>query len=308
MKQNIDYSVVVPVFNGVKYLKILHHRLSKTLSQITSKYEIIFIDDYSSDHSWKLLQELKKIDKRTKIVQLSKNYGQHNATLCGIRLSQGRYVVTLDQDLQHPPEEIPKLISKIKEGYQLVYGQYEKKRHSWFRNFGSRLTNIIISDLTGSQRNITSFRIIDREVIKHLNELNNPNIIIDILFSYVVPNREIGFCKVKHSSSRGKSNYNLFKLINISLNMVFNHTTIPLRLASMAGFTLSIISILGGLFYTSMYFSGHIKVQGFTATILALLFLFGITLLVLGIIGEYIGKIFLIVNKKPQYVIKKIGK
>lgn len=304
-ENKLEYSIVVPVYNAEKFLRELHDRISNTFKNITLKYELIFVDDGSLDCSWKVLQEIHQLDKKVRIIKLTRNYGQHNATLCGLRNCSGKYIITLDQDLQHPPEEIPKLIQEISKGCSLVYAKYDRKKHHWFRNFGSTITNKIISNLSQNKHRITSFRILKREIVENLDQLDHPCVIIDILFSQVLSPRSVGFVEVFHAPNlRAKSNYNFFKLVNISLNMIFNYTIVPLRLASMVGITLSLLSFSLGLFFLVRYFFGYTTVRGFTALILTISFLFGITLLVLGIMGEYIGRIFLTVNKKPQYKIK----
>lgn len=307
MEKKIEYSIIVPVFNGERYLNLLHKRISKTFKNITENYEIIFVDDGSLDNSWRAMLELYKKNQKIKIIKLSRNYGQHNATLCGLRNSKGEYILTLDQDLQHPPEEIPKLIEEIKKGYFLVYGRYKSKKHGWFRNFGSLLTNKLLSKIAGSDFKITSFRIIKKEVVPSLDNFDNPNLIIDILFFQVISNREIGWRLVSHHPNyTNKSNYNFFKLLNISANMILNYTIAPLRIASIFGVLFSALGFGIALFYLIRYFLGYTNVSGFTAIIAAISFFSGFILLILGIIGEYLGRIFITINKKPQYKIKQI--
>jgi polyisoprenyl-phosphate glycosyltransferase len=305
MTQRIKYSVVIPVYNGEFYLEEVSHRIKNTFEKITDDYELIFVDDGSKDQSWKKLQEIQKKDEKIKIIKLSRNYGQHNATLCGLRNGNGKYLLTLDQDLQHPPEEIPKLIKKIEEGYSLVYGRYRKKKHHWFRNFGSKITNKTLSKIAGRDFVITSFRIIKKAAIDSLEDFENPEVIIDILLSQVISDRDIGVVLVNHKQNKRDSNYSSFKLINISLNMIFNYTTAPLKIASILGLIFSLLGFGTALFYVIKYSLGYTTISGFTSVIAAVSFFSGLILLVLGVIGEYLGRIFVAVNKKPQYKIEK---
>jgi len=306
MTNKIEYSIVIPVYNGNKYLNELYNRISSTFKNTKDGYEIIFVDDGSKDNSWKVLEDIKKNDEQIKIIKLSKNFGQHNATLCGLRNSEGEYIITLDQDLQHPPEEIHKLINKIKKGYSLVYGDYNSKKHNWFRNIGSRLTNKIISDITKTKNSLTSFRIIKKEIVNQIIKCENPVVIIDILFSEVISSKEIGFCKVSHlKNAFNESNYGFIKLLKVSLNMTFNHTISLLRIASVLGILISLFSFTMGIFYLIKFLVIGTSAEGFTAIILSILFFSGIILLVLGIIGEYLTRIYLIINKKPQYIVRR---
>jgi glycosyltransferase involved in cell wall biosynthesis len=300
-----EYSVVVPVYRGGQTLAALYERLVKVLVSLPGGFEIIFVEDCSPDDSWKVLEELYSKDRRIRLVQLSRNYGQHAATICGLSCSRGRYVITLDDDLQHPPEEIPRLIEEVKKGYSLVYGKYLKKKHGWFRNLGSRLTNKALSRITSSQYDLTSFRVIEGRIARAIVEMGSPNCILDILAFNLIPAGGISFCTVQHDESK-QSNYGVLKLVSVSMDIVMNYSVFPLRIASVVGIITSVIGFFCGVYYLVKFFMNQISVSGFTTIVLLVIFFSGIIIFMLGIIGEYLGRIFLTVRKKPLYVVKQM--
>lgn len=307
MAKKVKYSVVIPVYNSEMSLNNLHERLTKTFEKITSSYNIIMVDDCSRDNSWRVMEKIHSQDKKVKIIRLMRNFGQHNALMCGFNNANSDYVITMDDDLQHPPEEIPKLTDKINEGYDVVYGQYRNKRHNMFKNFGSRMVNKILKKITENRFDITSFRIIDKKVIDHIIKFNNYNVIVDVFISNVVSNRNIGVCLVEHGARRyGKTNYSFKDLLFFAMSMIFNYSISPLRLATITGFMISFLSALLGVIILIRFFLHKITVSGWTSLILSIAFFSGLILFVLGIIGEYIGRIFLSISNKPQFIIREI--
>ena len=168
MNEKIELSIIVPVYNSEKSLPLLYQRLHQTLNKIGKSFECIFVDDGSTDSSWKSLNEILLKDKKVRLIQLTRNFGQHNALMCGFKEAKGKYIVTLDDDLQNPPEEIAKLYQKITEGFDVVYGQYLKKNHSLFRNLGSNLVQFVYRSVFGVHGNLTSFRIIRKEIVSEI--------------------------------------------------------------------------------------------------------------------------------------------
>jgi len=303
----VSYSVVVPVYNGEKSLDELHKRLIKVFGAIKKTFEIILVDDCSKDNSWEVMQKLHKKDKRVKIIQLMRNFGQHNALMAGFNYAKGEYIITIDDDLQHPPEEITKLIKKSKEGYDVVYGQFPRRKYRWYRNISSRFINKILSSIIGINYNITQFKLIKKQVIDEIIKSKNYNIMTDVLISNIVTDRKIGHCLVKHNPRKfGESNYSFTRLISYALNMIFSYTLWPLKLATMFGFLFSFISALLAIFFLVYYFVYGISVSGWTTLILSITFFSGLILFVLGVTGEYIGRVFLNIIGKPQFVIKEI--
>lgn len=304
---NVDYSVVIPVYNSEKSLNELIYRIDKVFSSIKKKYEIVFVNDNSRDNSWEVLKNLAKKNNNIKLINLMKNFGQHNALMCGFNHVDGKYIITMDDDLQHPPEEILKLIKKINEGYEVVYGQYLDKKHRFYRNIGSNFINLFMKKITGIKCKITAFRIISKNVIDKIIKFDNYNVVIEVCLSKVLSNRYINYCYVKHDKRKyGKTNYTFKKLFLLAFDTIFNFTIIPLRLSTYTGLFFSLFSFIIGIFYLYQYFMNQISVNGFTALILSITFFSGIILFVLGIIGEYIGRMYIGLNKKPQYIIKEM--
>ena len=276
-----------------------------------SSWELILVNDCSKDGSWKIARKLAKKDKRVTAVSLSNNFGQHNATMCGFSFAKGDYLITMDDDLQHPPEEIEKLIKKIIESdYWVIYGQFSSERkYGWFRNIASNAVNSVLSRITGSGYKVTQFRILKRAVVEKIAEFTQYNVMIDVLIKDLVSVRDVGHCQVEHHERTiGKSNYSVKKLFAYATNMIFSYTLWPLRTATVLGLFFSVVSFLLGLYFLVDYFIHRVPVQGFTSTIVSLAFFSGIILFVLGIVGEYVGRIFLNINRKPQYFVKEVFK
>lgn len=297
-------SVVVPVFNSSSTLLELSQRLIKILIKMNIPYELIFIDDGSVDDSWKILESLQRKDKKIKIIQLNNNFGQHNALMCGFTYSKGGYIVTIDDDLQIPPEEIIKLYKKILEGYDLVYGEYLSKRHSFCRNLGSSLIQLVYKKIFQVSGNLTAFRIIRREIIAEILAYNRNYTFVDGLLAWHTKN--IGYVDVKHyPRSKGKSGYSIRKLLVLSFNMLTNFSILPLQMASVTGFIMSGIGLIFAVYIIvkKLYFG--IPVTGFASIIVSITIFSGTQLISIGLIGEYIGRIHLNLNNKPQYTIRK---
>lgn len=296
-------SVVIPVYRSESMLIELYNRLIRTLMRIHTSFEIIFIDDGSPDSSWQTLCRLFKKDKRVRLIQLTRNFGQHNAIMCGFAHTKGSYVVTLDDDLQNPPEEIPKLVHKIKEGYDIVYGEYALKKHSLMRNIGSSLVQYVYRNIFQVAGNLTSFRIIKYEIVKEILSYNRNYTFIDGLLAWHTKN--IGYVRVRHDVRKsGKSNYNPAKLFILTLNMVTNFSIFPLQLAFIGGFLFAILGLLLAVFYFFKKILFGIPVTGFTSIIIAILIFSGVQLVTIGLIGEYIGRIHMNINQKPQFTIR----
>ncbi len=303
---NPDVSIVVPVYNSQGCTELLYKRLSKVLTN--KNWELILVNDCSIDNSWNVLKKLAENNKNVVAVNLMNNFGQHNAVMCGLKLAKGKYVITMDDDLQHPPEEVPKLLNGITDkGFKVVYGQYKQKKHGLFRDFVSKSVNRFLSKVTGTGYIVTSFRAIEKSVVKEMTKFDNFNIMIDVLIKDIVSNKKIGHCRVQHHRRRiGKSNYSFRRLASYALNMIFNYTLWPLRIATILGFVFAGLSVLLGVFYFVYFLTFGIDVKGWTSLMLLITFFSGVILFVLGIFGEYLGKIYLNISHKPQYIIENI--
>lgn len=305
----VKYSIVVPVYNSQDSLLELYERLVLVFDTLKESFELVLVDDGSKDKSWNVMLSLHERDARVKILQLMKNFGQNNALMCGFHFVSGERIIIMDDDLQHPPEEIPKLIRKFEEGFDVVYGKYSRKKHVWYRNFASSLVYGFFSRVVGLKLKVTAFKIIDRRVIEEIIPFKSQNPHVDIYIANVLSPHKVSTVLVKHASRKyGETTYSFWKLSTWALNVLFNFTTYPLSAAVIIGFFFSVLSFFLGLFYLMEYFLHNIKVNGFTTLILAITFFSGIILFVLGIIGRYIGNIFLDLNNKPQFVVRNVKK
>jgi glycosyltransferase involved in cell wall biosynthesis len=304
MKETLQYSIVIPVYNSEATLEELHNRICSVFKSITDEFEVIFVDDGSYDKSWQKLKELCKQDAKVKVIQLMRNFGQHNALMCGFHFVEGEYVITMDDDLQSPPEEIPKLINKIKEGYDLAYGEYESKKHNLFRNFGSSLVQYVYKRIFNVKGGFTAFRIVEKKLIRSILTYKKNYVFIDGLLAW--NSKNIGHVSVQHNEREyGKSSYGLKKLLTLSLNLVTNFSIVPLQIASLLGLFFALFGFgTACYFFLKKLFFG-IPVEGYTSLIIAVTIFAGIQLMTLGLIGEYLGRVHLNINNKPQYEIRE---
>jgi glycosyltransferase involved in cell wall biosynthesis len=301
------FSIVVPVYNSERSLKQLYQRLVVVFrKELKSPYEIIFVDDASTDHSWNVLKELKQTRSGPIIIQLSRNFGQHSATLCGFNYCRGDYVVTLDDDLQHPPEEIPKLFSRLTEsGADVVIGRPESKKHSLFRNIGSAIIDRTYQKIFDKPPGlyIGTFRILRSWVVKEIAHNSSPNPIIGGLIlqtSSRIINEKINHCKRVY----GNTNYTISRLMTLTKDLFFNYSVIPLMIVSRCGFFIFGISIIAGIYILVRKIYGLITVPGWASIMLLLLFFSGLNMIVLGVVGEYLAKIIKEVTRTKQYLIR----
>jgi glycosyltransferase involved in cell wall biosynthesis len=302
------YSVIVPVYNGEKTVRALYERIQAFFTESECSFEVIFVYDCGEDKSWGELEKLKKdYSGNIKIIKLSRNFGQHNALICGFEFATGEFVVTMDEDLQHVPEDIGKLINKQKEAdYDVVYGKYIKQKHPLFRNATSfilkKLIDLVIPDI---YPDYSAFRLIKSSVAKATITMRNSYTFLDGYISWITQN--CGYCLVSHNERQGgTSAYTFNRLLNHTINIFVTFSSFPIRLLS----KLSIIVLL----FTTLY-STYIVLRkliyndfaiGYPSLIIAIGFGIGLIMLSLGIIGEYIYRIGLKTTKRPNYFIEKI--
>jgi len=305
----LDLSIVVPVYNSASTLDMLLERLTKIVETITQSYEVILVDDGSRDDSWAIIQSLRaNYGDRLVAVQLMRNYGQHNTLMCGLGVARGEYVVTMDDDLQNPPEEIPKLLAHIKQhGLDLVYGCPSNRNHAAWRNLGSSIVWHFYRTVFRNPVTPTPFRIMT-------HQLAHSVMFYDLNFTYLdgllawCTSRIAGVEVEHHARAQGNSGYSLGKLLGLALNLYTNFSLIPLQIVGGLGFVVAGAGFLVGIYYLFQFFASNIAVPGFASTIIAILILGGAQLLALGVIGEYLGRLHLNVNRKPQYVIRHLDR
>lgn len=301
-------SIVIPVYNEAGNLQLLVERLNNTLHQLHKPYEIIFTNDGSRDNSLEILTSLHNADPiHIKVIDFQRNFGQHMAVMAGFDQARGEIIITLDADLQNPPEEIPKLIHLMEQGFDLVSGYRITRNDTWFRRYASKLINLVRARITNikMQDEGCMLRAYSRSIIDLMVDTKSASIFIPALaYSYASNPTEIA---VNHEARfTGESKYRLFDLIRLSFDLITGYSLIPLQTFTLIGFGTSIISII---FVTYLFlrriFIGP-EVQGVFTLFAIMFFLAGVILMGLGITGEYIGRIYQEVKKRPRYAIKKI--
>lgn len=301
----LDISVIIPVYNSERTLPTLLSRIHAVfISENISEFEILCIDDGSTDSSWQMLKKLQKKFPSLKLLRLMKNFGQHNALICGCNYAKGKYIVTLDDDLQNPPEEIPKMIKAIKKtNVDCVIGKPIHKKHSLYRNIGSFIVGLIYSIVFKKPTNLkmSSFRIIDRRVVNEILKIKIHNPAIDSMILSITSN--IINIDVNHESA--PSRYSLYKLLKLTTETVISYSVFPLRFISTVGFTTSLLSLFGVVFFIYKKITQDAYVLGWTSLIVLNLFFFGLLLLSLGVIGEYLIRIVKQVTLQQPYLVRE---
>ncbi len=298
-------SVVVPVYNSQEMLPELVARLVKVLREVSRDFEIILVNDGSSDNSWAVIRELAAQERVVQGINLTRNYGQHNALLAGIRLARSELICTIDDDFQHPPEEIPKLVAALEDGCDVVYGTPQAEQHGFWRDAASIVTKLALRNVMGADiaRNVSAFRVFRALLRESYAQYQGPFVSVDVLLSWGT-NR---FCAVpvRHQPRQsGQSNYTFRKLVVHALNMLTGFSALPLRLASVVGFLFTIFGMFVLLYVLAMYIIHGGSVPGFPflASIVALFS--GAQLFAIGIIGEYLARMFFRSMNRPSYVVR----
>lgn len=301
----MEISIVSPVYKGEKLIQELVNRLNAVLPEISKDYEIILVEDGSPDKSWKVIEELCKNNPKVKGIKLSRNFGQHYAITCGLNAAKGEWVVVMDCDLQDQPEEIPNLLNKAIEGYDIVFAQRENRQDVFLKKLSSTFFYKVFSYLTETKQDssIANFGIYNKKVISAILSMN------DYIRYFPTMVQWVGFnsikLRVKHDSRlEGKSSYTFSKLLRLAFNNIISFSDKPLRILVKLGFYISSISFLMGTFYLYQYVIGKIVVLGFTSIIITITFLSGIIILTLGLVGIYVGKTFEQSKQRPTYIIQ----
>lgn len=298
-------SIVVPLYNAAATLPTLHQEISAL--HVEGGHELILVNDGSRDETEAVALKLTRESRLpTKFLSLSRNFGEHNAVLAGLRAVSGRYAVTMDDDLQNPPTEALKLLAVAEaEKRDVVFGSYGHKEHAWWRNAGSQLTNLIADFVVDKPRKLylCSFRCLSRFVVDEIVKSRTPYPYIDGLIFQVTQN--VGTAQVRHvERTQGASGYNLRKLIRLWISMLVNVSVVPLRLMTLAGLITSSLGFLAVIEVVLEHLF-HKTPTGWSSLMAAMLLLSGTQLLLLGILGEYVGRIYLGISEKPQSVVRE---
>lgn len=307
-KNPIAISVIVPVFNEENNISELYKRLTETLTNLGKSYELFFVDDGSSDNSLKKLQEIQKQDSKVIVIKLARNFGQHPAIVAALHRVSGEAVVLIDADLQNPPEEIATLYEKFLQGIDVVYGIRAGREDAGWRRFGSNFVIWLTEKMLGIKvpaDMISGFRIIHHKVVKTLNNIKEQQYDTSVMMLW------LGFSHagvvVRHDNRlSGESKYSIWKLLFLTLDMLIGFSDFPLRAASFIGSLLALISIILGTYMLVLRLYGGVSVEGYTSLFVGVTFLAGIQLLFLGVIGEYIARIYRELKGRPYYVIGEI--
>jgi undecaprenyl-phosphate 4-deoxy-4-formamido-L-arabinose transferase len=297
---------VVPVYNSAGTLCRLVEEISTAMRNVTEDFEIILVNDGSKDGSANTSMELAKRHDFVIVVELSKNYGQHNALLCGIRKASKGVIVTLDDDLQNPPSEISKLLVKLNDGYDVVYGVPEKERHGFLRDLASLTTKLVLQKAMGADiaTNISTFRAFRTELRAVFETYRSPYVCIDILLTWSTD--RFAAVNVKHSvRETGTSNYTLGRLIRHAANLITGFSVLPLQLASLTGFILLFVGLLAAGYVIANYIlHPGTGVPGFAFLACSILIFSAAQLLALGIIGEYLARMYAGTMGHPVYQVR----
>ena len=298
-------SVVVPVYNSEGTLGDLAARADAVLRPISPAYEIIFVNDGSSDGSWDVVEKLARERPEVRGINLMRNYGQHNALLCGVRAARFGVIVTIDDDLQNPPEEIAAVLAKLNEGFDVVYGTPEKQQHGLLRDMASSITKMMLQGTMGAEtaRKVSAFRAFRTQLRDAFADYRSPYVSLDVLLTWSTS--RFAAVQVRHDPRRvGRSNYTLRKLLVHTLNMMTGFSTWPLRLASLGGFGFTLFGAGILVFVVARYLVEGTPLPGFPFLASIIAIFSGAQLFALGVIGEYLARIHQRGMERPTYAVR----
>ncbi len=298
-------SVVVPVYNGSGSLPDLVRRLEAVLPTLASTYELILVNDASLDDSWTTIERLARDRPWVRGIDLARNYGQHNALLCGIRASRGDVIATMDDDLQHPPEELPRLVARLEEGVDVVYGTPQQERHQVWRILASQVSKIVLKRAMGAEtaRLISAFRVFRRQGAGAFASYGNPFVNIDVLLSWGA--RSFDALPVRHESRAvGRSNYTVRMLLRHAVTLLTGFSSLPLRVASVSGFGFMVFGLCVLAYVLVRYLLEDSAAPGFPFLASVIAIFAGAQLFSLGIIGEYLARIHFRSIDRPAYLVR----
>jgi glycosyltransferase involved in cell wall biosynthesis len=304
----IEISAIVPVYRSAPVLPELHRRLTAVLTSVADRHEIILIEDAGGDGSWDSIQRIAAGDALVRGIRMSRNFGQHNALLCGIRAARYGLIVTLDDDLQNPPEEIPKLLAKLTDHVDVVYGTPEREQHGFLRDMSSRITKLALQTAMSAEtaRHVSAFRILRSHLREAFATYGGPFVSIDVLLTWGTT--RFSHVMVRHEArEEGRSNYTFRKLVTHALNMMTGFSTLPLQIASLIGFLFTLFGffVLVLVLVTYLVNAGS-TVPGFAFLASIIAIFSGAQLFALGIIGEYLARIHFRTMDRPTYLVREV--
>lgn len=300
-------SVVIPVYRSEQTIPLLIRRLVNVLKSITDSYEIILVNDGSPDGSWTVIEALLPEYRAIRAINLMRNYGQHNALLAGIRAARHEIIVTMDDDLQHPPEELPRLLARLDEGYDVVYGTPQEMQHGFLRNIASNITKLALRSIMGAEtaRNISAYRVFRTSLRSAFVHYNSPSVNVDVLLTWAT--RRFSHILVAHAPrAAGTSNYTLWKLLVHATTMITGFSAMPLRVASLLGVVMTVFGMMVLAYVLGVFLVIGDSVPGFPFLASIIAIFSGAQMFALGVIGEYIARIHFRTIDQPPYVIRTI--
>ena len=305
-------AVIIPVYNSESTIGKLVDRLVEVISPTTARLEIILVNDKSRDKSHEAsLKACQRHPDKVVYLRLARNFGEHNAVMCGLKNSTADAAVIIDDDFQNPPEEILKLVNKLQEGFDVVYSAYETKKHNWARNLGSRFNDAVATRLLKKPKTLylSSFKALNRFLIDAILTYEGPYPYIDGLILRSTSSISSQLC-AHEVRKDGKSNYTLRRLIRLWLNMSTSFSIIPLRIASLLGLIMSGLGFCLAILFIISKIQGGVFISddlppGWASTIVSITIFAGVQLCMLGLIGEYLGRLFLTQNRQPQFVVRE---
>ena len=298
-------SVVVPVYRSEGSLALLAERLAVILPSVASEYELILVNDASPDNSAKVMKGLEQRYPWIRSLHLMRNYGQHNALLCGIRDARNEVIITMDDDLQNPPEEIPKLLAVLHQGYDAVYGYPQRETHGVLRDLASRITKLTLQRTMGIEAasRVSSFRAFRTEVRNSFHDFRGSFINIDVLLGWGT--NRFGAVAVSNPPREiGTSNYTVGKLLRHAMNMITGYSTLPLQVASVIGFVFGFFGFCLLVYVVVRYFATGARVPGFAFLASVISIFSGAQMFALGIIGEYLARMHFRLMDRPSYAVR----
>jgi glycosyltransferase involved in cell wall biosynthesis len=308
MPNQLAVSVVIPVYRAEQTLVDLHSQLSDAMLKLTPVFEIIFVEDAGGDGSWPIIENLVRTDHRVRGIRMSRNYGQHNALLCGIRAARHPIILTMDDDLQHPVSEIAPMLAALKPEFDVVYGAPQEEQHGFLRDLASRLTKIALAGTMGAQtaRSVSAFRVFRTRLREGFKEYRSPSVSIDVLLTWTTS--RFTAIKVRHAPRpKGVSGYTPGKLVRHAVNLMTGFSTLPLQIASVVGFFFVLFGLTILAYVLANYFIRGGGVPGFTFLASVISIFSGAQLFALGIFGEYLARMHFRSMDRPPYVIGEIA-
>jgi len=306
-RMRMELSIVVPVYRSAPCLPELARRIEDTVGRHVSPYELILVNDDSPDESWKVITRLAGDHPAVVGVNLRRNVGQDNAIMAGLRTSSGRIVIIMDDDLQHDPDDIVVLVEEIRRGRDVVYARFAHKRQAVWKNLGSWFNDVVATVTLGKPANVymSPYKAIRREVVDEIVKYQGPYPYLDGLIFTITSNiAEVP--ATHHRRFAGRSNFNLIRSITVWLKVVTGFSVIPLRFAMLLGAAMSASAFLLAIYYVVQTLLLSQQPAGYPSIIVSVLFIGGVQLIGLGAVGEYVGRIFITQNSRPQFTVKEV--